>query len=113
MQLSTLKRALAGALIIACSTAGAVDHIDKSVDTINPNTVASIGDCYTFTLVGVAEADPVRPAVGTFALPRTRQSAKEAYATLLAAKMSGTRVMVGTTGLLACGFAEVSYVAAR
>jgi hypothetical protein len=113
MDLSNSKLIMACILIAACTAAGAVDHLDKTVDTINPNTVASIGDCYTFTLVGVSQADPVRPAVGTFALQRTRQSAKEAYATLLAAKVSGTRVMVGTTGQLACGFAEVSYIAAR
>jgi len=67
-------------------------------------------DCFYFTLQGVSEADPAKPGDPMFAIPRTQYGAKDAYAMLLAAKISGEPVVVKTRGTLACGYAAVAEV---
>lgn len=67
-------------------------------------------DCIYFTLQGVAEADPVKPGDPTFAIPRAQYGSNDAYAMLLAAKLSGQAVRVITRGTLACGYASVSQI---
>lgn len=67
-------------------------------------------DCIYFTLDGVAEADPVKPGDPWFAIPRTQYGAKDAYAMLLAAKLTGKTVLVSTRGTLSCGYAAVGQV---
>lgn len=67
-------------------------------------------DCIYFTLEGVTEADPIKPGDPFFAIPRSQYGAKDAYAMLLAAKISGQTVLVSTRGTLACGYAAVSQV---
>jgi hypothetical protein len=67
-------------------------------------------DCFYFTLNGIAAADP---ALGNnspwFAIPRAQYGAKDAYAMLLAAKLSDVSVRVSTTGGTICGgYAQVS-----
>src|SRR5690348_14808879 len=60
-------------------------------------------DCFYFTLSGVPVADP---ALGNnnswFAIPRTQYGAKDAYAMLMTAKVTGTAVRVTTTGSTIC-----------
>ena len=67
-------------------------------------------DCTYFTLQGVSEADPVTPGDATFAIPRTQFGARDGYAMLLAAKISGRTVRVITRGTLSCGYASVAEI---
>lgn len=60
-------------------------------------------DCLWFTLVGVAQADPINPNNPYFALTRTQIGYNETYALLLSAKLSGSTVIVVTTGAVAGG----------
>ena len=64
-------------------------------------------DCVYFSLDGVTEADTVNPSVRWFGTPRTQYGARDAYAMLVATKLSGSRVSVQTTGAMACGYAGV------
>jgi hypothetical protein len=82
----------------------------------NGKTVAMLSstydgaDCIYFTLEGVSEADPVKPGDPTFAFPRSQYGSKDAYAMLLAAKLTGQPVRVLTRGTLSCGYASVAQV---
>jgi len=69
-------------------------------------------NCFYFTLDGVSEADPIRPGVAWFAVDRdVHPGAKDLYAALLAARLSGSSITaVNTSGGLACGYAAVYYV---
>lgn len=67
-------------------------------------------DCIYFTLVGVSEADPIKPGDPTFAIPRSQFGSKDGYAMLLVAKTSGQPVRVLTRGTLACGYAAVAQI---
>jgi len=67
-------------------------------------------DCVYFTLVGVAEADPIKPGDPTFAIPRSQYGANDAYAMLLSSKLTGQPVRVITRGTLACGYASVAQI---
>jgi hypothetical protein len=67
-------------------------------------------DCIYFTLEGVAEADPVKPGDPTFAIPRTQNGSRDAYAMLLSAKLAGQPVRVLTRGTLTCGYASVAQI---
>jgi hypothetical protein len=60
-------------------------------------------DCVWFTLVGVAQADPILPNNPWFGLPRTQIGYSEMYAVLLAAKLGGSTLTVTTTGAVAGG----------
>lgn len=67
-------------------------------------------DCIYFTLEGVTEADPIKPGDPMFAIPRTQYGAKDGYAMLLSAKLTGQPVFVVTRGTLACGYASVAQI---
>jgi hypothetical protein len=71
-------------------------------------------DCVWFSLVGVAQADPINPGSPWFGLPRTQTGYSEMFAVLLAAKLSGATLSVVTTGSAAgggCGgYAGIAYV---
>ena len=82
--------------------------INKTVSQIQSTYVGS--DCFYFTLDGVTEADPVLPGAMWFAIPRTQNGSKDAYAMLLAAKLSGQPLRVHTNGTLSCGYATASEV---
>jgi hypothetical protein len=76
--------------------------------------------CVLFTLIGVAQADPVNPGNPWFAISSTHPGFDKLYALLLAAKpltvpaaynvQSPPTLIVQTTGNAVCGgFAEVNY----
>ena len=82
-------------MISMSGVASAVTWQDRQVGVLQ--SVAG-ADCVFFTLVGVAEADPARPGDPWFSMPRSQSGAKDLYAMLLAAKLSGQAVTVQTTG---------------
>jgi hypothetical protein len=90
------------------SPVGAATH-DATVAMLQAMNTST--DCFFFILTGVTQADPVKPNDPWFAIPRTQNGAKDAYAMLLSAKVAGSVVQVQTTGQLACGYAAVGYVA--
>ncbi len=94
------------ALLSVPSISLAVNWPNKKVGLLQPTYDGA--DCFYFTLEGVAEADPATPGNPLFAIPRTQFGAKEAYATLLSARLSGQTASVITRGTLSCGYASVS-----
>lgn len=90
------------------SAKSAVNHVDKKVGELQPTYAAA--DCFYFKLKGIAEADPIKPSVAWFAVSRTDFGAKEAYATLLAAKLMDANVRIITSGGVSCGYAGVSEI---
>jgi len=109
MDVSKTMRAAALAAVAAAPTlAPAVNWTDRTVGQLQSTYDGA--DCIYFTLEGVAEADPVKPGDHWFAIPRTQYGAKDAYAMLLAAKLTGKTVFVSTRGTLSCGYAAVSQV---
>lgn len=86
----------------------ATDHVGKTVSELQANHTAT--DCFYFRLDGVSEADPVKPNDPWFAVSRTAYGAKDAYALLLAARVTGTAVHIVTTGAMVCGYASASFV---
>ena len=81
----------------------------KTIAKLQPDHLTD--QCYFFSLDGVAEADPVRSGSPWFAVDRNNHpGAKELYATLLTARLTGTPVTVLTTGSMVCGYATISYV---
>ena len=100
---ATIAIALAPVLGLA-----AVDWPNKTVGRLS--AAYDGADCTYFTLQGVSEADPVKPGDPTFAIPRTQFGAKDGYAMLLAAKISGKTVRVITRGTLSCGYASVAEI---
>jgi hypothetical protein len=97
---------------IAAAVPGAafamLDWPNKSVGMLSSTYDGA--DCFYFTLQGVPEADPIKPGEPTFAIPRTQYGAKEGYAMLLSAKLSGRTVRVLTRGTISCGYASVAEV---
>lgn len=67
-------------------------------------------DCIYFKLEGVTQADPIKANDPMFAILRTQPGAKDAYAMLLTAKITGTAPWVRTRGNLVCGYAGVAEV---
>ena len=69
-------------------------------------------ECVGFVLDGVAEAHPSVPGRGYFAISKTHPGYKEITAMLIAAKIAGTRVQVGTslTDLSVCGSISINYL---
>ena len=61
-------------------------------------------------LSGVSQADPAVPNNGWFAISKTNASAEDAYAALVAAKVSGTTLHIRTDGTVSCGNATASLV---
>lgn len=94
------------AIPLACNAM--LDWSGKQVATVI--STYDSADCIYFTLEGVTEADPVKPGDPTFAIPRSQYGSKDAYAMLLAAKLSGQPVRVLTRGTLACNYAAVAQV---
>ena len=86
----------------------ATSWLGKNVGTLQSTFEGA--DCFYFTLEGVSQADPILPGSPWFAIPRTQYGAKDAYAMLLSAKLSGQPVNVVTNGAAACGLAAVSQV---
>ena len=68
--------------------------------------------CTLFQLVGVSEADPVKPGSPWFVLESTAPEYRVMVATLLAAKASGKNVQVTTTGTISspCGHPLVALI---
>ena len=103
-------RAIAAAMLaVVPALAPAVNWADRTVGQLQSTYDGA--DCIYFTLEGVTEADPVKPGDHWFAIPRTQYGAKDAYAMLLAAKLTGKTVFVSTRGALSsCGYAAVTQV---
>ncbi len=104
-----LARVLALALIALPSGALAgTTWANRTVGQIQGSDSGT--DCFFFTLVGVTQPDPVSPSPW-IAIPRSQYGAKDAYAILLSAKLTGQQVRVTTNGAIACGgYATVSEV---
>lgn len=81
-----------------------VDHVNKRVLLLQ--STSSAADCFFFALEGVDQANPVKTNDPWFAFPRSQYGAKDAYAMLLSAKLTGATVTVHTTGQTACGYAS-------
>lgn len=95
-------------LAFGASAKSAVNHVDKKVGELQPTY--AVADCFYFKLKGIAEADPVKPGVAWFAVSRTDFGAKEAYATLLTAKLMDANVRIITSGGISCGYAGVAEI---
>jgi hypothetical protein len=54
--------------------------------------------CAFFSIVGVSEADPIKPGWPWMVIRQDQNGFKEAFAMLLSAKQSGTPIQVNTTG---------------
>jgi hypothetical protein len=105
------KAILAMSLGICCAigssdaNATAVQHHDKTVSLLETDAVNS---CFFFQLSGVLEANPIVPNGIWFAVDKNGTNAKEMYAILLSARLTGnalTRVL--TNGEVVCGQAKV------
>lgn len=92
---------------LTCATANAAEYV-STVAELQPNH--STLDCVFFRLDGVAQSDPPSPNGGWFAISRSSLGAKDAYALLLAARLTGMPVHVVTGGALACSYAEATYI---
>jgi hypothetical protein len=103
-----VRAAVVAALAVLPVMGLAANWTDRTVGQLQSTYDGA--DCIYFTLEGVAEADPVKPGDHWFAIPRTQYGAKDAYAMLLAAKLTGKTVFVSTRGTLSCGYAAVSQV---
>jgi hypothetical protein len=100
---------LVSALLVGAPVPGhCAAWVNKNVSQIQSTYTGS--DCFYFTLEGVTEADPVVPGAIWFAIPRTQNGSKDAYAMLLAAKLSGAPLRVHTNGTVSCGYATASEV---
>jgi hypothetical protein len=86
------------AVAASSSVAFSASWVNKNV--ANLQSMFSGADCFYFTLEGVSEADPVVPGSPWFAVPRTQFGAKDGYAMLLSAKLSGQSVVVTTKAQL-------------
>src|SRR5687768_11964373 len=96
------------ALLSAPMIGAAAAWINKHVGQLQSSNAGA--DCFYFTLDGVAEADPVVPGANWFAIPRTQNGSRDAYAMILSAKISGMTVRVHTNGTVSCGYATASEV---
>ena len=106
---NTLKIVIAAVCTTAPCVGFAASWMNKNVAALQP--MHKPADCFYFTLEGVSEADPAIPGNAWFAVPRSQNGAKDSYALLLAAKLSGQPVVVTTTGNVStCGYAEVLQV---
>ena len=100
---------LASTLLLCAPVPGeSAAWVNKTVVQIQSTYAGS--DCFYFTLDGVTEADPVVPGAIWFAIPRSQPGSKDAYAMLLAAKLSGQLLRIHTNGTVSCGYATASEV---
>jgi hypothetical protein len=108
--MSNLLRAVVTtvALLASSQLHANTDHFNAEVDKLE-STLAST-NCFYFTLHGVAVADPVVAGSPWFAMERAGDAGRDAYATLLAAKLSGAKLRITTSGSVVCGYAGVVYV---
>jgi hypothetical protein len=94
-----------------CSAMGAASSAEYNglVSDIQPNH--STANCFFFRLEGVT-ITPASPG-NWFAVSYTSNGAKETFASVLAAKLSGVPVKVTTlsTTPTVCNYAEATYVA--
>lgn len=91
--------------VIQAANAELVEHYSKTVLWLETDAVNS---CIFFRLVDVTQANPVVPNDVYFAIDMTKANAKEMYASILAARLSGNPVYrVLTNGEVACGKAKV------
>jgi hypothetical protein len=89
-------------LALCYSTALSADsHNWKTVTAIQPPSMNAA--CVYFQLAGVTVADDVQPGNPRFVVPENHTGYKEAYALLLAARLTGTLVSVNTTNRVADG----------
>lgn len=93
-------------LLLASPASASVDHYSTIEQMQNTHQTTN---CFYFTLVRVSQADPVVPGSPWFAMHRDTQGAGDTYAMLLAAKLSGSRIRITTTGALMCGYAGIVY----
>lgn len=103
-----LRIALLGGLISLPTIAFGASWSGKSVGHLQAS--AAEADCFFFTLEGVTEADAVRPGSPWFAVSRSQYGARDAYAMLLVAKLTGQPINISTNGTLSCGFATANAV---
>ena len=86
------------------ANAASVEHYYKTVSLLEVADTT----CIFFQLTGVTQANPVVPNVSWFAIEKTQGNAKEMYALLLSARLSGTTLTrVQTSGDIVCGQAKV------
>lgn len=95
-------------LVLPSISYSAIQWNSKSVGQLQSAAIGA--DCIYFTLIGVNEADPVMPGNPWFAMARTQYGAKDTYAMLLSAKLTGQLVSVVTTNTVVCGYAGVNLV---
>jgi hypothetical protein len=96
------------AVAVSLGTAGAshayTQHFNKVVSLLEVQNAA----CYFFQLDGVSVVDSSISTTPWFAIPRNSENAKELYALILSAKLTGTPLSrVLTSGSLARGQSEV------
>jgi hypothetical protein len=110
-----MKKKAKGVLAVALAMASihslpanAVDHVQKRV--LYLQSTSDTVDCFFFVLESVGQADPVKPGDQWFAFPRSQYGSKDAYAMLLAAKLTGATVTVHTNGQMACGYASAARI---
>lgn len=92
----------------ALPAAAQVTHTGKKVGALHG--FYDSADCIYFKLEGVAQADPIKPGEPLFAISAAQPQAKNAYAALLASKVSGGTLLVRTRGNLVCGYAGVATI---
>ena len=102
----TIAIAVATVTLLVGAPCHAVDYLDKQVRALQASGDAE--DCFYFMLVGVNQPGPNHGP--WFAMSRTQYGAKEAYAMLLAAKLSGERVSVASTTIGCGGYAMANAV---
>ena len=96
------------ALMSVASVCPALTHPGATVGSIQ--SFYNGADCFYFTLVGVSPADGAVSGSDWFAVSRSQYGAKDAMATLIAAKAASLAVKVSTTGTAVCGYAGVSEI---
>lgn len=107
MKKAILAAGLSISHLIGLSVANAtnVEHFGKTVSLVETDAVSS---CLFFQLSGVSQANPVVANGVWFAIDKNAENAKEIYAILLSARLTGTTLTrVVTNGEVACGQAKV------
>jgi hypothetical protein len=106
-RMRSLKSGAVLSLMVLCLAplAGADSHRNATVELLQSATVNSFAPsgCFYFTLNGISQADPVVPGSPWFAVNRSTPASGDVYATILAAKLSGSRVWIVTNGTTGCG----------
>jgi hypothetical protein len=94
---------LGSILGISSAEAALVQHFDKTISVLE----AADSPCIFFQLTGVTEANPAVPSGVWFGIDKNQGNAKEMYALLLSARLSGTSLArVLTNGDVVCGVAK-------